>query len=103
MPATPGSFTEPDGQAWGNAYNRRFSLADDGPLTLADFGAQVRSPDGRSRSQQEDEACHATWVAMDLTSTCRTPAGRHHDWADKPGSAAFIVGVSMMGLCWSSA
>jgi uncharacterized glyoxalase superfamily protein PhnB len=35
-----GYFTDPDGHAWEIAYNPGFSLADDGSLTLPDFGAQ---------------------------------------------------------------
>jgi predicted lactoylglutathione lyase len=35
-----GYFTDPDGHAWEVAYNPGFSLADDGSLTLPDFGAQ---------------------------------------------------------------
>lgn len=33
-----GYFTDPDGHAWEVAYNPGFSLADDGSLTLPDFG-----------------------------------------------------------------
>jgi uncharacterized protein len=33
-----GYFTDPDGHAWEIAYNPGFSLADDGSLTLPDFG-----------------------------------------------------------------
>ncbi len=33
-----GCFTDPDGHAWEIAYNPGFSLADDGSLTLPDFG-----------------------------------------------------------------
>lgn len=34
-----GYFTDPDGHAWEIAHNPGFSLADDGSLTLPDFGA----------------------------------------------------------------
>lgn len=34
-----GYFTDPDGHAWEVAYNPGFSLAEDGSLTLPDFGA----------------------------------------------------------------
>jgi catechol 2,3-dioxygenase-like lactoylglutathione lyase family enzyme len=33
-----GYFTDPDGHAWEIAYNPGFALADDGSLTLTDFG-----------------------------------------------------------------
>ena len=33
-----GYFTDPDGHAWEVAYNPGFALADDGSLTLPDFG-----------------------------------------------------------------
>jgi hypothetical protein len=33
-----GYFTDPDGHAWEIAYNPGFTLADDGSLTLPDFG-----------------------------------------------------------------
>lgn len=33
-----GYFTDPDGHAWEVAYNPGFSLAEDGSLTLPDFG-----------------------------------------------------------------
>jgi predicted lactoylglutathione lyase len=33
-----GYFTDPDGHAWEIAYNPSFTLADDGSLTLPDFG-----------------------------------------------------------------
>ncbi len=32
-------FTDPDGHAWEVAYNPGFALADDGSLTVPDFGA----------------------------------------------------------------
>jgi uncharacterized protein len=34
-----GYFADPDGHAWEIAYNPGFTLADDGTLTLPDFGA----------------------------------------------------------------
>ncbi len=34
-----GYFTDPDGHAWEVAYNPGFTIADDGSLTLPDFGA----------------------------------------------------------------
>jgi predicted lactoylglutathione lyase len=34
-----GYFTDPDGHAWEIAYNPGFTLAQDGALTLPDFGA----------------------------------------------------------------
>ena len=34
-----GYFADPDGHLWEVAYNPGFSLADDGTLTLPDFGA----------------------------------------------------------------
>lgn len=34
-----GYFTDPDGHAWEIAHNPGFALADDGSLTLPDFGA----------------------------------------------------------------
>lgn len=34
-----GYFADPDGHAWEIAYNPGFALADDGSLTLPDFGA----------------------------------------------------------------
>ncbi|MDT0270463.1 VOC family protein [Streptomyces sp. DSM 44915] len=34
-----GSFTDPDGHPWEIAYNPGFALAEDGSLTLPDFGA----------------------------------------------------------------
>ena len=34
-----GVFVDPDGHAWEIAYNPGFALADDGTLTLPDFGA----------------------------------------------------------------
>jgi uncharacterized glyoxalase superfamily protein PhnB len=34
-----GYFTDPDGHAWEVAYNPGFTLAEDGSLTLPDFGA----------------------------------------------------------------
>ena len=34
-----GYFTDPDGHAWEIAYNPGFPLADDGSITIPDFGA----------------------------------------------------------------
>ncbi len=34
-----GYFTDPDGHAWEIAYNPGFPLADDGTITVPDFGA----------------------------------------------------------------
>ncbi|WP_328502208.1 VOC family protein [Streptomyces sp. NBC_00457] len=35
-----GAFTDPDGHAWEVAHNPGFPLAEDGTVTLPDFGAQ---------------------------------------------------------------
>jgi predicted lactoylglutathione lyase len=35
-----GYFTDPDGHAWEVAHNPGFALADDGTLTIPDFGAR---------------------------------------------------------------
>ncbi|CAM5670770.1 hypothetical protein SAVIM338S_07023 [Streptomyces avidinii] len=40
------AFTDPDGHAWEVAHNPGFSLAEDGSLTLPDFGADPGPPAG---------------------------------------------------------
>jgi uncharacterized protein len=39
-----GYFTDPDGHAWEIAYNPGFTLADDGSLTIPDFGQSTTPP-----------------------------------------------------------
>lgn len=38
-----GYFSDPDGHSWEIAYNPGFALADDGAITIPDFGTRARS------------------------------------------------------------